>query len=400
VIPIAQTGEEDEKPEESDDSGFLDTGDDDEFTSFGDDFTDEEDEEDAGDSKEEATEGEADAEADSKEDGEQSADGASNEGAFETDAELLVPRQTYTTPQGKEAALYDFAHPLHRLNESFPGLETIEGKLAVLAGEWIEKNLHVDNAIVPIGIRTLRFQDYVAGLNPRSTMYSFDLEPLEGRCLLCVEHALVQVVVQCFFGGGSGADFNSERKQLSAAESAISERVCEGIYHSLNLVWSEVFNARVNANGQIHHSDVRDAAAMASVGVLKQYEIETAAGKARFNVLLPYNMLMPLRGKIAGLGNGGEENQRSWASSMGRRLDNCEVDVNGVLADAHLTVGQLLALKDGDFIPLGGSQKASFLVADTPLFEAEVGVSNGCVSASITHWYHNEKPMKTGGNNQ
>jgi flagellar motor switch protein FliM len=399
VLPIAQTGEEDEKPEESDDSGFIDTGDDDDFTSFGDDFTDEEEEEDSGESSADADD--ADAGTDAEDDSEKPAekDSASNESAFETDAELLVPRKTYTTPQGKEAALYDFAHPLHRLNESFPGLETIEGKLAGLAAEWIEKNLHVDNTIVPVGIQTLRFQDYVAGLNPRSTLYSFDLEPLEGRCLLCVEHAMVQVVVQCFFGGGSGADFNSERKQLSAAESAISERVCEGIYNGLNMVWSEVFDAHVHANGQIHHNDVRDAAAMASVVVLKQYEIETAAGKARFNVLLPYNMLMPLRGKIAGLGNGGEENQRSWAGSMGRRLDDCEVDVNGVLADAHLTVGQLLALKDGDFIPLGGNQKASFLVADTSLFEAEVGVSNGCVSASITHWYHNEKLLKTGGNN-
>ena len=395
MIQITQINEEDDKP----DSDFIDTGDDDDFTSSEDDVEEEEESEEAGAEDTDKDAESNDAEAGAEEEGAAEAGESSNAGSFETDAELLVPRQTYTTPDGLEAALYDFAHPLHRLNESFPGLETIEGKLAVLAGEWIEKNLHVDNSIKPVGIKTIRFQDYVDGLNPRSTLYGFDLEPLDGRCLLCVEHALVQVVVQCYFGGGSGADFNSERKQLSAAESAISERVCEGIYNSLNLVWSEVFNARVNANGQIHHNDVRDATSMASVVVLKQYELETAAGKARFNVLLPYNMLMPLRGKIAGLGQGGEENQRNWSSSIGRRLDDCEVDVNGVLADAHLTVGQLLALKDGDFIPLGGSQKASFLVADTPLFEAEVGVSNGCVSASITHWYHNEKLLKTGGKN-
>lgn len=386
---IEQLGEEE-------DDGFIDTGDEfggaDDFTS--DDDDEEEEQASGGDDSGDGADGEEGAEQDAA-----GTEEASNESSFDTDAELLVPRKVYTTKDGQEAALYDFAHPLHRLNESFPGLDTIEGKLAVLTGEWIEKNLHVENAIKPVGIKTIRFQDYVNGLNPLSTLYSFDLEPLEGRCLLCVEHALVQVVVQCFFGGAGGAEFNSQRKQLSAAESALSERVCEGIYHSLNEVWSEVFSARVNARGQIHHSDVRDAAAMASVVVLKQYELETAAGKARFNVLLPYNMLMPLRGKIAGLGQGGDENQRSWSRSMGRRIDDCEVDVNGVLADAHLTVGQLLALKDGDFIPLGGSQRASFLVADTPLFEAEVGVSNGCVSASITHWYHNEKLMKTGGTN-
>ena len=65
----------------------------------------------------------------------------------------------------------------------------------------------------------------------------------------------------------------------------------------------------------------------------------------------------------------------------------CELDIRGVLSETRITLGKLLELKAGDFIPLRDVQTVSFKTQQMPLFDARVGNSNGRVSVSLSRWH-------------
>ncbi len=60
------------------------------------------------------------------------------------------------------------------------------------------------------------------------------------------------------------------------------------------------------------------------------------------------------------------------------------VELQGVIAETELSLGELLSLKEGDFIPLGKGNRARFFAENIPLFEATIGAANGMISARVT----------------
>ena len=104
-------------------------------------------------------------------------------------------------------------------------------------------------------------------------------------------------------------------------------------------------------------------------------------------ILYPYSMLEPLSDILRQEISTSETRDNQFSTAMRRELMNCDVELRGVMAETRMTIGKVLALKTGDFIPLRDIENVSFKANQIPLFNAQVGISNGRVSASFNYWH-------------
>jgi flagellar motor switch protein FliM len=77
------------------------------------------------------------------------------------------------------------------------------------------------------------------------------------------------------------------------------------------------------------------------------------------------------------------ETDKRWVSLLTQQIKVAEIEIAAELAHAQATVGELMALKQGDFIEL--DLKDSLIVKSdgVPMFECGYGTSNGRYSIRI-----------------
>jgi flagellar motor switch protein FliM len=69
--------------------------------------------------------------------------------------------------------------------------------------------------------------------------------------------------------------------------------------------------------------------------------------------------------------------QEPWAPELHAALQEAEVEVRAILAQAEISLRELVRLAPGDIIPIDPPQDVSLLVGDVALRRGRFGVSQG-----------------------
>jgi flagellar motor switch protein FliM len=94
--------------------------------------------------------------------------------------------------------------------------------------------------------------------------------------------------------------------------------------------------------------------------------------------LLPEALLAPIREALAA--DGGQRplrSQEAWAPVLTAALQDAEIDTRAILAEAQISLRELVRLSPGDIIPIGPPQQVTLLAGDVPLYRGSFGVSQG-----------------------
>ena len=89
-------------------------------------------------------------------------------------------------------------------------------------------------------------------------------------------------------------------------------------------------------------------------------------------------MLAPIR-EALGSDTGAAQTRKSaaWAPVLGQTLQDAQVETRAILAQAQISLGELVRLSPGDIIPIETPQHAILLAGDVPLYHGRFGVSQG-----------------------
>jgi flagellar motor switch protein FliM len=93
---------------------------------------------------------------------------------------------------------------------------------------------------------------------------------------------------------------------------------------------------------------------------------------------MPEALLAPVRETLAA--DGGQTSVRKqevWAPALTAALKDAEVDTRAILAQAQISLRELVRLSPGDIIPIEAPQQATLLAGDVPLYRGRFGVSQG-----------------------
>jgi len=100
--------------------------------------------------------------------------------------------------------------------------------------------------------------------------------------------------------------------------------------------------------------------------------------------LLPETLLAPIRESLASDGGSAPvRKQEVWAPALASALMDSELETRAILAQAQISLRELVRLAPGDIIPIEPPQQVTLLAGDVPLYRGRFGVSEGRNSLKI-----------------
>ena len=109
-----------------------------------------------------------------------------------------------------------------------------------------------------------------------------------------------------------------------------------------------------------------------------KFSLEFGARSGHILWLLPETLLAPVRETLAADGSPtGFAKQEAWEPVLTSVLQAAEIDTRAILAQAQISLRELVRLAPGDIIPIEAPQQATLYAGDVALYLGRFGVSQG-----------------------
>jgi flagellar motor switch protein FliM len=271
---------------------------------------------------------------------------------------------------------YDFtAQRINRMQ--LPLLEVVSKSFADRAGASLSAMLGRDASMQFTAMESAKSADLQAALPVPATLALVRLKPLPGFAYISVEPSLLLTLLDGFFGGSGRAPVDGQAAIAPAAQRFLA-LMLRGFAADLTAAWAPVTPLELElVKQETNPRLVQMGAPQDSLLVLK-FTVEFAARSGRIDWLLPETLLAPVRETLAA--DGGQtvlRKQEPWAPVLTKALQDAEVDTRAILAQAQVSLRELVRLSPGDIIPIEPPQQVTLFAGDVPLYRGRFGVSQG-----------------------
>lgn len=271
---------------------------------------------------------------------------------------------------------YDFtAQRINRMQ--LPLLEVVSKSFAERAGASLSALLGRDANMQFTSLESAKCADLQAALPLPASLAVVRLKPLPGVGFVSVEPALLLTLLDGFFGGSGRAATDPSAAIAPAAQRFLS-LMLRGFAAALTAAWAPVTPVELElVKQETNPRLVQLGAANESLLVLK-FTVEFGARSGRIDWLLPEALLAPVRETLAA--DGGQtalRKQEAWAPVLTTAMQDAELDTRAILAQAQISLRELVRLSPGDIIPIEAPQQVTLFAGDVPLYRGRFGVSQG-----------------------
>ena len=271
---------------------------------------------------------------------------------------------------------YDFT--AQRINRTqLPLLEVVSKSFAERAGASLSALVGRDAAMQFTSLESAKGGELQAALPMPGSLAVVRLKPLPGLAFVSVEPALLLTLLDGFFGGSGRATADAQAAVAPAAQRFLA-LLLRSLAADLTAAWAPVAPIELElVKQETNPRLVQLGAANESVLVLK-FTVEFGARSGRIDWLLPEALLAPVREALAA--DGGQtpvRKQEAWAPVLTSALQDAEVDTRAILAQAEISLRELVRLSPGDIIPIEAPQQVTLFAGDVPLYRGRFGVSQG-----------------------
>ncbi|MEO7207021.1 MAG: FliM/FliN family flagellar motor switch protein [Steroidobacteraceae bacterium] len=281
---------------------------------------------------------------------------------------------------GKEAAAaarpYDFA--AQRINRTeLPLLEVITKNFGDRAGASLAGLLGRDVSLHFDALESVKSADLQASLPVPATIAVVRLNPLPGFAYVCVEPALLLTLLDGFFGGTGRANADPQAATAPAAQRFLN-LMLRSFAADWAAAWQPVSPVELELVKQETNPRLVQLGGPLESVVVARFTVEFAARSGRIDWLLPDALLSPIRAALAGDGgNAPVRKQEAWSPVLTSALQDAQLDTRAVLAQAKISLRELVSLSPGDIIPIDAPQQVTLLAGDVPLYRGRFGISQG-----------------------
>ncbi|HXP64688.1 MAG TPA: FliM/FliN family flagellar motor switch protein [Steroidobacteraceae bacterium] len=279
---------------------------------------------------------------------------------------------------GKEPSVrpYDFA--AQRINRTqLPLLEEISKHFAARAGGALTGLLGRDASMQFDSLDSVKSADLQASLPAPATLAIVRMKPLPGLAFVSVEPALLLTLLDGFFGGTGRPNADPQAAVAPAAQRFLA-LMLRSLAAELAAAWQPVSPMELElVKQETNPRLVQLGGALESV-VVARFTVEFAARSGRIDWLMPDATLSPIREALTGDGSAAPvRKQEAWGPSLTHALQEAQLDTRAVLAEAQISLRELVRLVPGDIIPIEAPQQVTLLAGDVPLYSGRFGISQG-----------------------
>jgi flagellar motor switch protein FliM len=281
---------------------------------------------------------------------------------------------------GKEASAavrpYDFA--AQRINRTqLPLLEEISKNFAARAGTALSGLLGRDASMQFDSLDSVKGADLQASLPVPGTLAVVRLKPLPGLAYVSVEPALLLTLLDGFFGGTGRPNADPQAAVAPAAQRFLA-LMLRSFAADLATAWQPVSPVELELVKQETNPRLVQLGGPLAPVVVARFTVEFAARSGRIDWLMPDAMLSPIRDALSGDGAAAPaRKQEAWGPVLTSALQDAQLDTRAVLAQAQISLRELVSLAPGDIIPIDAPQQVTLMAGDVPLYRGRFGISQG-----------------------
>jgi len=264
-----------------------------------------------------------------------------------------------------------------------PLLEVVSKSFAERGGASLSSLVGRDAVMHFTALESARIADLQAALPTPASLAVVRIKPLPGFAYVSVDPALLLVLLDGFFGGTGRASLDPAAAIAPAAQRFLA-LLLRSLAADLALAWAPVTPVELElVNQETNPRLVRLGAPQDSIVVLK-FTVDLGPCSGRMDWLMPEALLAPVREALAV--NGGQtplRPQDAWGPTLVAALADMQFDTRAILAQAQISLRELVRLTPGDIIPIEAPQQASLCAGDVTLHRGRFGVSQGRYALKI-----------------
>jgi flagellar motor switch protein FliM len=271
---------------------------------------------------------------------------------------------------------YDFGS--QRINHAqLPTLQTIGKSFAAAAAATLSGLLNRTVALEFGSIESARAADLQASLPVPASAAVIRLKPLAGFAFISVAPGLLLALLDAFYGGTGRPSADTQAAASPAAQRFLA-LVLKSLAADFAAAWTPVSALELEVVRQETNPRLLKLGGPQDAFTVVRFAGEFGAHAGSIDWLLPDALLEPLRESLAS--DGGKapaKKQEAWAPALGASVHEIEVEVRAVLAEATISLRELVSLSPGDIIPIEPPTDVALLVGEVSLFQGRFGVSEG-----------------------
>ncbi|PXV52598.1 flagellar motor switch protein FliM [Dyella jiangningensis] len=273
---------------------------------------------------------------------------------------------------------YDFTQQDRIVRGRLPTLEMVNDRFARFFRTAVFGVLRKTCEVSVLGVKMLKFAEYVHGLAVPSNLNLVRIKPLRGTALVVMEPRLVFTVIDNFFGGDGRFHARIEGRDFTPTENRVIQIMLTELFAAMVEAWSPVLPLNFEyLNSEINPQFANIVSPTETV-VVSKFHIELDGGGGEIHLTLPYAMVEPIRTLLdAGVQSDRVDRDHRWAEMLQDEVLDAEVELSSLLLETRINIGDFLRLRPGDVIPIQLPELSTVFAEDVPIFRGVYGQNNG-----------------------
>lgn len=282
-------------------------------------------------------------------------------------------------PPPTDAVLsYDFTQQDRIVRGRLPTLEMVNDRFARYFRTGVFGVLRKTCEVSVLGVKMMKFSEYVHGLAVPSNLNLVRVKPLRGTALMVMEPRLVFTVIDNFFGGDGRYHARIEGRDFSPTESRVIQIVLAEIFTAMVEAWAPVLSLNFEFLSSEINPQFANIVSPTETVVVSRFHVELDGGGGEIHLTLPYSMVEPIRVLLdAGVQSDRVERDERWLESLHQEVLDAEVELSTMLLETSMNIGDFLRLRPGDVIPVNLPELCTVFAEDVPIFRGHHGKSGG-----------------------
>lgn len=223
-------------------------------------------------------------------------------------------------------------------------------------------------------VKVQKFSAFLRNVVVPTNINVMQVRPLRGSGLVICDPTLVFTVIDNLFGGTGQYQTRIEGREFSPTEQRIILRLVEVITAEYKKAWATIYPIELEYTRSEMHTQFANIATPSEIVVTATFRVEIGETGGDMHICIPYSCLEPIRETLySPLQGDQQEPDKRWVNLLTQQIKSATVSLAAELAHSEATVGELMALKKGDFIELDLAPTLVATVDGVPIFECQYG---------------------------
>lgn len=279
--------------------------------------------------------------------------------------------------------------------ERLPMLDIVFDRLVRLMSTSL-RNLTSDNVEVSLDqVSTVRFGDYMNSIPLPAMLSVFKAEEWDNNGLMVTDSALIYSVVDVLLGGRKGeSSIRVEGRPYTIIETKLLERMIHVTLTDLSSAFDPLSPVSFNLDRVETNPRFATITQTGNACVLARLRIDMGERGGRMEIVIPYATLEPIRALLLQQFMGEKFGRDSiWETHLTQELYKTDVQLQAVLGETSVPLGEMLAWKPGDqlFFNTTTSDHLELRCGDFPMFRGPVGRRQDNIAVRIENYLEPEE---------